>query len=1397
MRRPRTLLALLALVALMASAGEQTTTYTSAPKPAKLVVQTQNRAKMLSSRESVSRKKAPSADQFQGLTFYANLTNSDSWDGVGIGSVPYGIYSYTIGSGADFHAYTTDLRYNFMASAMGRDQLVGARPMQLMGTLTGVEYIGLSRDNFSELWSITFDYADYSLIPSVMAYDVTSDIIYSLQYNSNLTGLTLAKWNPISRMFETICAWPNRFQPMTLGFTPDGYMFCVGSDGEFYHLDKETAEARSMGTLDVAPTMYVQGMGYEPRSGCFLWMAVTQEGSALYAIDPYEVTMTLVEKLNKNEQAPAVFFMDNAAPDQAPGATNDLAFTFDGGATDGTISFTVPTTTYGGGALSGNVTMSVWLDGEMIADNVTVAPGSSQSFNQTVENDNHYVYVLFRNEAGCSPVNNLYVFAGYDTPLPVTNAVLTVENGVSHLTWDAPAGGVNNGYLDNVTYNIVRMPGSVMVAEGLTECEFSETLPSKMERYYYIITPFNGDGKRGDEAISNSVLTGTAFEAPYFDDFSDEGTRDLWTIVNANNDVSSWGTVYTWTFNSYNGCWGVNTGPYNMGDDQDGADDYLISPGINIEQGISYALIFNMRNTFANYKERVALMVGTDPNDVSTFQVLDYNEAYDVDGTLADWEVDFQMEEAGTYYFAVHAYTLREDNASGLFVYSMALNRLGKNEAPAEVTNLTITPEESGEMIADVTFTVPTTTLDGNELANPLTANIYRDGSEEPVAQFPVEVGENAQWTDNTVEGVGVHTYTVGISNEAGEGKRVSAEAFIGVYTAPYTNAFDTEEDARFFYTVNDSSIYSTNEYRWIWGGTYNQNLALGGYGYYVQHPVEMIWLYMPAIKLEKDMVYTYAFNWTYYNYNKTSPGFASIGMATDPDGQTVYPDQLPYTNYGEKIWIENEVIAGETGKYYPAILITADQQYAYISPSIDDISITLVGSAYAPYSVENLVVEHDMTGLLKVNFAFNAPSVDYAQRPLEGPLTVYIYREGSAIPLMTFENVEPGQSLEWVDEQPLRGNNSYIIVAENSYGRGKASTAEVFAGVDVPLAVENFWIRGNEDNQKAVLTWDAPSAVGANGGVVDGSLIYTIVEYFPSGATPEEQMVILGTTTETTFIVDREPTDEIEIHYYAVIPSTSAGIGQAVLDDIILGKLKEIPFVESFTDGILATTGWLSEGDVSNYGTVWYVLQDDEEQTSQDGDNGYALCYNGNYYSQYHWSDLVSPKVKLDPDMQYMLSFYVYMGYPSNSAILPTLVVSQSLNDDPYEELITIDVTEGEAGWQLFEIPLTGTQIANFVKICFRGYMSTMSERIWLDNVRITAVETPSGVDEMAVKQQVVALNGGLSIQGYEGQQVRVFTVDGRQVNAFVANGQSTISASPGIYIVTVGKQAFKVSVR
>ena len=154
---------------------------------------------------------------------------------------------------------------------------------------------------------------------------------------------------------------------------------------------------------------------------------------------------------------------------------------------------------------------------------------------------------------------------------------------------------------------------------------------------------------------------------------------------------------------------------------------------------------------------------------------------------------------------------------------------------------------------------------------------------------------------------------------------------------------------------------------------------------------------------------------------------------------------------------------------------------------------------------------------------------------------------------------------------------------------------------------MENFRIRGTEDNQQANISWDAASTVGVNGGVVDGSLVYNVVEYFPDETDADNQLKVLTTTQDLSYTADREPTEEMEQHFYAVIPQTSAGVGQAQLDHVILGQLKAVPFAESFVEGGLSASGWVTDADVSQYGTQWYILSDDEEQTSQDGDGGSA----------------------------------------------------------------------------------------------------------------------------------------------------------------------------------------------
>ena len=1315
--------------------AQENMTYRSMPKALKQVVKKERQPRLLRTNIPKGKvRRAPSLGMFQGLTIYVNLTNSDDWNNLSLSETPYGIHTYTIGEDLNFQPIATNFLYNFMASAMGRNEFVGIRPIELFGALQGVEYDGLSGQDFHQVWSQVYNGDDYSLVSSAMAYNPTNGQIFSLQYNSDLTGLNLARWNAETRMFETVHRWNNDFQPVTLAFNPAGRLFAIGADGYYYELDPETGDASMLGKMAIEPTLYVQSMTYDNRSGYFIWMAVSQTGSGIYAVEPETGEATLIRRLSKNEQAASVFFRHEDALAKAPAKVQNLKFNYSGnGQTSGNLTFTVPTNTFDGSALSGEIKMSVWLDGQRLAEDVSVNAGSQQTFSFNLTNDNHYAYVVLKNDVGFSPAAVEYAYAGYDVPQVVTNVSLTINDGTANLTWTAPTGGVNGGYVDfeNLTYNIVRMPDSVQVATGIKENTYNEIMPTKLERYYYVVTPVNA-GKEGEGTESNRLLAGQAYGVPYREDFSDASTQSLWTVVNANEDVSSWGTVFTWQVN-WNGLWNISTSSYNIGDNQPGCDDWLISPGIALEKGITYALIDRLSNSYSNYKERVALLIGTDPTDLSTFRELDKDEAYDPKGTPSDWEVDFQVDQEGIYYFAVHCYTQREDNGSSLTLLSMRIESLGVNGAPAEVKDLKITPEPSGEMQAEIAFTAPDKTLGGDTLTGEMTAHIYRDT--HAVAHVNVEPGQQAKWTDTEVEGVRVHTYEVAVSNAAGEGKRIGASAFIGVYTAPYYNTFETADDAQFFTTVNDSAFYSTNEYRWIWDNN-GQKLSLGGYGYLVQHTQEKAWLYMPAIRLEANQVYTYAFNWTYSVYNQVNPAFAGIGMAADSTAQTLFDQQLPYTAYGEKVPQEFEVITTETGKYYPSIVVIGNNNFDYLSPSIDDIAITHVGSAFAPYSVENLEVVADATGQLSAVMNFNAPTVDYSHHALTNNMTIHIYRQGSTIPVKTFENVEPGQAITWTDTQPLNGKNAYTVVALNDYGRGKATEVETFVGIDVPMAVRNLRIRGNEDNQQAVITWDAPEMVGQNGGVIDASLEYAIVEYFPEETEQDKQLNVIGFTKETTYTVSREPSVEMEQHIYYVIPQTSAGVGASIGDYIILGQLKPIPFTESFAGGYLSTSGWVANNDGAQYGAAWQMLTDNEEQTAQDEDNGFALCYNGSYMDAYHWEELITPKMQVKPGNNYAVTFYVFTGMTQQAATAPTLVVGQSTDDGDFHELATIDITKGDYGWTKYTLPMTVDADTHHTKLSFRGYLSNMSERLLLDNITVEDI-TATNIERVATESQ------------------------------------------------------------
>lgn len=1343
--------------------------------------------KVTGSKPKVSRPlkaAVPQADLslYAGRRVYASQVSADNWQTAGY-TTPYGIYYFDIAQTPVSVPVSTATDMNYYAGSWGRDMFLGVRARSLFGALSGVVYQGLDTLSFAKSWEKDYgDHYDYSKLASIMAYDVTSDLIYSVQFNADNTGMLWAYFDRASREFVSLHQWTNDFQPLTLAADNEGKMYAIGDDGYYYEIDKATGEASMLGETGVTASNYLQSMAYDGRTGSFLWSAITPEGSKLYAVDRETGAASLIASFGHYEENIALFLKTNEAPDKAPAAITDLAYDFAGtGATSGNLTFTVPQTAYDGSTLTGNLKMTVWLDGKAIASGVSVTPGSAQSFPVSLSNDNHYVDVSISNASGVSPYNYLYSFAGYDTPKAVTDLTFTAAGGTNSLTWTAPAGGVNNGYVDfdNLYYNIVRLPDSVTVAEGLKATAFSETTPEKMERYSYLVTPYNGAEKPGAAARSNGVLAGQSFNVPYEGKFDTEDERNLWTIIDANNDD------VTWQYNDYGNCMTVNTNAFVI---KDSTNDWLISPAVHLNVGETYGLTVNMRNTWEDDPERVKLMIGTSLTDTASFKLINEYYPLETKGDLQDFKNDFTVEKEGNYYFAIVNTTPVNDNNNAAFVHSLSVEKQGNNNVPAEVEDLALVPDSDGALKATLNFTAPSKTLGGDNLEGTLTAKIYRDSLSNLVGEVKdVVPGSKVSYIDEKVNTVGPHVYTVTASNALGEGKKASVREFIGIYGTPYVNEFDDEASIEYF-TIQHNQEGAGNPCQWTWS-SYDHNLQLGYYS--TKAPID-IYEFMPAIKLDADAVYEWSFKWQNTSYNPISCE-ATVGMKADSTAQKTLVT-LPKTSWGHPAYIKTNIVTTDAGRYYGAFHTSATEA-GYLSVNVDSVVVKYVASAKAPAGVENLTVKADEGGALKATVAFTAPKVDYAGRTLTDPVDISLYRGETAVPFKTFKAVTPGEEMTFIDEEPLQGFNQYMVVPTNSYGRGKAEADTVYVGFDYPLAVTNLKAKGDLENKNAQLTWTAPSE-GVHGGLL-GDITYIIVAYNPAETDSTKQMTLIAQNVkDTTYTVEMAESDEQALRYFLVMAVTKAGNGAASIASVVLGKPYTLPFKESFNNGASTNTGWVTGGD-NMQSAAWIHSQDDNTYSAEDNDNGYIALKNVNlYWGSNLNSYITSPKLKSTGSDSTYVNFWLYQGISSYSQPAPGVQLMVSSNDGDFQNVgDKLLITDGTAGWTEHRIDL-GTVPEGFFSVRFLGNNSRSNDIVMIDNIVIDA-ETVDGIGRVGISDNVRGLRNGISVLGYAGKTVEVYSLAGQLVDRFVSDGNVVRNMRQGIYIVRVNGHAAKVTVR
>jgi hypothetical protein len=194
-----------------------------------------------------------------------------------------------------------------------------------------------------------------------------------------------------------------------------------------------------------------------------------------------------------------------------------------------------------------------------------------------------------------------------------------------------------------------------------------------------------------------------------------------------------------------------------------------------LEGGKTYA--YTVTLSTKNCDEAFEVMLGTNNTveamtepviDATTFQ--SNNTAKNFEGTLAP-------ATTGTYYVGLHG--ISEANMYYLLCHGMEVSVGVSHIGPKPVSDLTITPNPTAELNAEVKFVAPNQNVDESELAVVPRIEVLRDGT--LIKTFEnVEGGSTQSFTDE-VETDGTYEYTVIAYNDNGNSELVKASAYIGV----------------------------------------------------------------------------------------------------------------------------------------------------------------------------------------------------------------------------------------------------------------------------------------------------------------------------------------------------------------------------------------------------------------------------------------------------------------------------------------------------------------------------------------------------------------------------------------------------------------------------------------
>ena len=627
----------------------------------------------------------------------------------------------------------------------------------------------------------------YSAISMDLTFDPETQQVYGLFSDDDYSGTykTLGKlvttyWgeNDYTSNSETIGELPESMVAITSN--KSGELYTIGRSGKLYAVNKYSGAATVIGDTGYKPFKLFQSATCDYSTGKIYWAMLDKDYWATRIIEIDPTTGKGTEVCNfidnyANDQITGLYIKQDLTLKTVPQTVSNLSVDLTG-LTSGTVKFTMPTKDVKDAVLSGSLNYTVRLNG-VVAKTGTASAGAAVTtdFTTTISGMTNVsvtaeIAASSTTPAAVSAPVSQSVRLGYDQPKKPTALKASAKGQNVTLTWKAPTAGVNGGFFDadKLTYTVVRVNNNdatdvTTLADGLTENTYTDNIASPdLTTYYYKVAANNGD-MQSEFAESANVTIGVSVKLPYENSIHSEELFDQLTVIDANNDKS------TWTFDSD---YEAATYKYNA---ENAGDDWLVSPAVNMKKNAAYKFSFDAVNTYP--VERVAASVGLAPTAEALTEEIIAPTDITADPRRHTLTGTYRAKEDGLHYFGIHC--VSEANQSTLYVDNMKITEVPAT-APEVPANFKVVPGDKGASYANISVQAPTTTITGAVLSDNVQLKLFRDGTN--ITTFTnVAPGAERTFKDEGVESAN-HKYSVVAVNAAGEeGLEATLTVYVGI----------------------------------------------------------------------------------------------------------------------------------------------------------------------------------------------------------------------------------------------------------------------------------------------------------------------------------------------------------------------------------------------------------------------------------------------------------------------------------------------------------------------------------------------------------------------------------------------------------------------------------------